>query len=153
MTMDTTIEEVLEDFEYLDDWEERYQEIIDLGKKLPPLDDACKTDAYKVKGCVSQVWLVPHVAGTLPPTITFDADSDAHIVRGLVAILLMVYSGKTPRQILDADIEGIFDRLDLASHLSPSRSNGFRSMVKKIRSIASGALADQTNQGRPPIPA
>ena len=142
MTLDTTIEEVLEDFEYLDDWEERYQEIIDLGKKVPPLDDAYKTEAYKVRGCVSQVWLVPHVAETMPPTISFDADSDAHIVRGLVAILLMVYSGKTPEQILDADIEGIFNRLDLASHLSPSRSNGFRSMVKKIRSIARGALAN-----------
>ncbi len=142
MTLDTTIEEVLEDFEYLDDWEERYQEIIDLGRKLPALDDAYKTEAYKVKGCVSQVWFVPHVEDTLPPTITFDADSDAHIVRGLVVILLMVYSGKTPQQILDADIEGIFNRLDLASHLSPSRSNGFRSMVKRIRSIASGALAN-----------
>ncbi len=142
MTLDTTIEEVLEDFEYLEDWEERYQEIIDLGRKLPPLDESYKTEAYKVKGCVSQVWLVPHVAETLPLTITFDADSDAHIVRGLVAILLMVYSGKTPRQILDADIQGIFDQLDLAAHLSPSRSNGFRSMVKKIRSTASGALSN-----------
>ena len=142
MTLDTTIEEVLEDFEYLDDWEERYQEIIDLGRKLPALDDAYRTDAYRVKGCVSQVWLVPHVEDTLPPTITFDADSDAHIVRGLVVILLMVYSGKTPQQILDADIEDIFNRLDLASHLSPSRSNGFRSMIKKIRSIASGAMAN-----------
>ncbi len=142
MTLDTTIEEVLEDFDYLEDWEERYQEIIDLGRKLPPLAESYRTEAYKVKGCVSQVWLVPHVAETLPPTITFDADSDAHIVRGLVAILLMVYSGKTPRQILDADIEGIFDRLDLASHLSPSRSNGFRSMVKKIRTIAGSAQAN-----------
>ena len=142
MTLDTTIEEVLEDFEYLDDWEERYQEIIDLGRKLPPLDDTYKTEAYKVKGCVSQVWLVPRVEDTLPPTISFDADSDAHIVRGLVVILLMVYSGKTPRQILDADIEDIFQRLDLASHLSPSRSNGFRSMVKKIRSIATSAQAN-----------
>ena len=142
MTLDTTIEEVLEDFEYLDEWEERYQEIIDLGRKLPPLDDAYKTDAYRVKGCVSKAWLVPRVADTLPPTISFDADSDAHIVRGLVVILLMVYSGKTPRQILDADIEDIFQRLDLASHLSPSRSNGFRSMVKKIRSIATSAQAN-----------
>ncbi len=140
--LETTIEEVLEDFEYLEDWEERYQELIDLGKKVPRLDDAYKTEAYRVKGCVSQVWLVPRVAETLPPVITFDADSDAHIVRGLVAVLLMVYSGKTPQEILDADIEHIFDRLDLASHLSPSRSNGFRSMVERIRSIASGALAN-----------
>ena len=142
MTLDTTIEEVLEDFEYLDDWEERYQEIIDLGRKLPVLDDSYRTEAYRVKGCVSQVWFVPHVTETQPPTISFQADSDAHIVRGLVAILLMVYSGKTARQIQEADIEGIFNRLDLASHLSPSRSNGFRSMVKKIRSIADAALAN-----------
>ena len=142
MTLDTTIEEVLEDFEYLEEWEERYQEIIDLGKKLPALDDSYRTEAYRVKGCVSQVWLVPNVADTLPPTITFQADSDAHIVRGLVAILLMVYSDKTPRQILEADIEGIFTRMDLASHLSPSRSNGLRSMVKKIRSIADASLAN-----------
>lgn len=139
--MDMTIEELIEDFEYLDDWEERYQEIIDLGKQIPPLPETYKTEAYKVRGCVSQVWLVPKVSDTSPPVISFDADSDAHIVRGLVAILLMVYSGKTPQEILDADIQSIFDKLDLTSHLSPSRSNGFQAMVKKIRSIAEGALA------------
>ena len=142
MKFDTTIEEVMEDFEYLDDWEERDQEIIDLGKKLPPLEDCYKAEVYKVKGCVSQVWLVPHVTDSLPPIITFDADSDAHIVRGLVTILMMAYSGKTAEQILDVDIHGIFDQLDLKAHLSPSRSNGFLAMVKKIRSIASVALAN-----------
>ena len=136
-----TIEELIEDFEYLEDWEERYQEIIDLGKQIPPLPEAYKTEAYKVRGCVSQVWLVPSVNEAKPPVLTFAADSDAHIVRGLVAILLMVYSGKTPQEIIEVDIQAIFDKLDLASHLSPSRSNGFQAMIKKIRSTAEGAMA------------
>lgn len=136
-----TIEQLIDDFEILDDWEDRYQEIIDLGKQLPDLPGEYKIEEYKVRGCVSQVWLVPKVTDTTPPVISFDADSDAHIVRGLVAILLMIYSGKTPREILDVDIQGIFDKLDLKSHLSPSRSNGFQAMIKKIRNIAQGALA------------
>ncbi|MBT5872378.1 MAG: SufE family protein [Candidatus Latescibacteria bacterium] len=136
-----TIDQLIDDFEILDDWEDRYQEIIDLGKKIPGLIDEKKTDAYRVKGCVSQVWLVPHVQESSPPVISFDADSDAHIVKGLVAILLMIYSGKTAREILDVDIEGIFTKLDLTSHLSPSRSNGFHAMVARIRSIAEGSLA------------
>jgi cysteine desulfuration protein SufE len=94
-----------------------------------------------VRGCVSQVWLVPRVRGADPPVIEFEADSDAHIVRGLVALLLIIYSGKTPQEILRVDIQDIFKRLDLASHLSPSRSNGFQSMVRKIRDIAEGAMA------------
>jgi cysteine desulfuration protein SufE len=139
--MGTTIDQLIEDFESLEEWEERYQEIIDLGRQLPPLPEEYKTDAYKVRGCVSQVWLVPKVSGAHPPVIEFMADSDAHIVKGLVAILLMVYSGKTPREILTVDIQRLFNKLDLASHLSPSRSNGFQAMVKKIRSIAESALA------------
>ena len=136
-----TIEQLIEDFEFLDDWEDRYQEIIDLGKKISGLSDGYKTEAYRVKGCVSQVWLVPRVSDASPPIISFDADSDAHIVRGLVAILLMIYSGKTAKEIIEVDIQDIFTKLDLASHLSPSRSNGFQAMVKRIRSIAEGALA------------
>ncbi len=139
--MAMTIEQLIEDFELLDDWEERYQEIIDLGKQLPELPDAYRTEAYKVRGCASQVWLVPSVTDDKPPVIAFRADSDAHIVRGLVAILLMIYSGKTAKAILDVDIQAIFNRLGLASHLSPSRSNGFQSMVKKIRDIAENAVA------------
>ena len=140
MALDITIDEFLEDFKYLEEWEERYQEIIDLGRKLPPLKESYKTEQYKVQGCVSQVWLVPHVIDARQPVVNFDADSDAHIVRGLVAILLIVYSGKTPQQILDTDVQVIFEGLDLKSHLSPSRSNGFIAMVKKIRSIAKAAL-------------
>lgn len=139
--MAMTIEQLIEDFELLDDWEERYQEIIDLGKQLPELPDAYKTEAYKVRGCASQVWLVPSVTDDEPPVITFRADSDAHIVRGLVAILLMIYSDKTAKDILNVDIQAIFNQLELASHLSPSRSNGFQSMVKKIRAIAENAVA------------
>lgn len=139
--MPMTIEQLIEDFELLDDWEERYQEIIDLGKQLPELPDAYKTEAYKVRGCASQVWLVPSVTDDKPPVIGFRADSDAHIVRGLVAILLMIYSDKTAKAILEVDIQAIFNRLELASHLSPSRSNGFQSMVKKIRDIAENAVA------------
>lgn len=136
-----TISQLIEDFEFLEDWEDRYQEIIDLGRQLPELPAEYKTEEYKVRGCVSQVWLVPRVNDTNPPMIEFIADSDAHIVKGLVAILLMVYSGKTPQQIMDVDIQGIFKKLDLASHLSPSRSNGFQAMVKRIKGIAQGALA------------
>ncbi len=136
-----TIEQLIEDFEFLEDWEDRYQEIIDLGKKLPGLPDEYKTEAYRVRGCVSQVWLVPRVSDADPRVISFEADSDAHIVRGLVAILLMIYSGKTAGDILEVDIQRIFNRLDLTSHLSPSRSNGFQAMIKRIRSIAEGALA------------
>lgn len=139
--MAMTIEQLIKDFEYLDDWEERYQEIIDLGKHLPELPEVYKTEVYKVRGCASQVWLVPTVTDTKPPVIAFRADSDAHIVRGLVAILLMIYSEKTAQEILAVDIESIFGRLELASHLSQSRSNGFQSMVKKIRAIAENAAA------------
>lgn len=139
--MTTTIEQLIEDFTSLEDWEERYQEIIDLGRQLPPLPERYKTDEYKVRGCVSQVWLVPRVSDLKPPVIEFIADSDAHIVRGLVAILLMVYSGKTPQEILAVDIQTLFNKLELGAHLSPSRSNGFQAMVKKIRSFAEHALA------------
>lgn len=139
MTM--TIDQLIEDFEILEDWEDRYQEIIDLGRQLPVLPEDYKTEEYRVRGCVSQVWMVPKVSDTSPPVIEFIADSDAHIVKGLIAILLMIYSGKTPREILDTDIQVIFDKLDLISHLSPSRSNGFQAMIKKIKSIAQGALA------------
>ena len=138
MTM--TIDQLIEDFEILEEWEDRYQEIIDLGRQLPVLPEEYKTEEYRVRGCVSQVWMVPRVGDTKPPVIEFIADSDAHIVKGLIAILLMIYSGKTPQEIIDVDIQAIFDKLDLVSHLSPSRSNGFQSMVKRIKTIAQGAL-------------
>lgn len=134
--MDTTIDRILQNFEVLTDWEERYRYIIDLGRKLPPLEEAYKTDDNRVQGCVSNVWLVTEVKNGDPPTIEFRADSDAQIVKGLVAILLAMYSGKTAREILTADIRGVFEKLELAKHLSPNRANGFASMVKRIHELA-----------------
>lgn len=136
-----TIEQLIDDFEYLEDWEDRYQQIIDLGRQLPAFPEEYKTDEYRVRGCVSRVWMVPRVNEGDPPHIEFMADSDAHIVKGLVAILLMIYSGKTPQEIMAVDIQEIFDKLELGQHLSPSRSNGFHAMVKRIRAIADHAMA------------
>jgi cysteine desulfuration protein SufE len=133
---DPRLEDLVETFEFLDDWEERYRYIIDLGKDLPPLEEVEKAPENKVEGCVSQVWLLvdedPEHAGGL----RFRGDSDAHIVKGLVAILLTLFNGRTPQEILDFDARGALERLDLAGHLSPSRSNGLFSMVKRIRAMA-----------------
>lgn len=134
-----TINQIISNFEFLDNWEERYRYVIDLGRKLPDLDDSQKIEENRVKGCVSNVWLVTNVHEGDPPTLEFNADSDAHIVRGLVAILLIVYSGKTPAEIVNIDIRGIFQQLDLEKHLSPSRSNGFFSMVERIQTLANAA--------------
>lgn len=132
------IEELIENFEFLDDWEERYKYIIDLGKNLKSLDDVFKTEDNRVKGCTSQVWLVSkEKEGSGENTILeFEADSDAHIVRGLVSILLTVFSQKTAKEILAIDEEDIFLKLGLDSHLSPSRRNGLVSMVERIKSFA-----------------
>ena len=130
-----TIEDVLESLEFLDSWEERYRFIIELGKKLPPMDDALKTEATKVEGCMSQVWLVGRVSGS-PPTVELVADSDAIVVRGLIALLEVVYSGKGPSEILATDIDDLFDRLGFASHISVNRRNGFYAMVERIKGIA-----------------
>jgi len=135
MLMD--IDEIVENFEYLEDWEDRYRYIIDLGRGLPLMDESDKNDRTKVQGCMSQVWMVSRVhPESTPPTITFLADSDAHIVKGLIAILLAVYSGKTPREIMEFDIEDAFGRLGLDQHLSPNRRNGFYAMVERIREAA-----------------
>ncbi|MFA7275601.1 MAG: SufE family protein [Pseudobdellovibrionaceae bacterium] len=127
----TTIDDIIESFSLLDDWESRYELLIELGKKLPPMPEAFKTDDYLVKGCVSQVWIVPQIdAGVF----TFQADSDAHIVKGLVALLYMIFNKRPANQLRQVDIEGIFTRLDLAQNLSPNRRNGFYAMTEKIRS-------------------
>jgi len=139
--MDLSIERIMENFDVLTDWEERYRYIIELGRKLEPLDDAFKTDENRVQGCVSNVWLVTDVGDGDPPTIQFQADSDAQIVKGLVAILLALYSGKTAKEILTADIRAIFEKLELAKHLSPNRANGFASMVKRIHELALATAA------------
>ncbi|MEQ8376006.1 MAG: SufE family protein [Roseibium aggregatum] len=141
--MTTTLSEILETFDFLDDWEDRYKYLIDLGKEMPDLADAEKTDANKVRGCVSQVWLITTIdkTGDGTPVLSFRGDSDALIVQGLVAIVTSLFSGKTAQDILDTDVEGIFAKLGLQEHLTPQRSNGLKSMVGRIRSDAQGALA------------
>ncbi len=134
-----TIDRIIENFEILGDWEEKYRYVIDLGRKLPGLDERHKTEVNRVKGCVSNVWLLTRVNDDSPPRLEFEADSDAHIVRGLVAILLTIFSGRTPSEIVDTDVRAIFEQLDLEKHLSPSRSNGFFSMVERIQTLAKAA--------------
>jgi cysteine desulfuration protein SufE len=132
----TTIDEIRESFAFFDDWEDRYKFIIDLGRELPPTPDALKVDANIVRGCQSQVWIDHRVdAGRLYFTI----DSDALIVRGLIAIVLAAFNGRTPAAILAYDIDGLFSDLDLLRHLSPTRGNGLAALVKRIRDIAVAA--------------
>jgi len=137
-----TIDDITENFALLDDWDDRYRYVIELGRGLAPLPDAMRTDANKVQGCASQVWLDTTVVldGDRGPVLTFVGDSDAHIVRGLIAILLALYSRRTARDVLATDAIAVFDRLGLRDHLTPQRSNGFRSMVERIKSDARGAL-------------
>ena len=138
--MTVALEELAETFEFLDDWEERYRYIIDLGRKLEPLPDEYRIDDYRVQGCVSQVWLVPRADPTDETRIQFVADSDAHIVKGLIAIALLLFDDKTPEEILEIDTREVLRRLDLAEHLSPSRSNGFYAMIRRIRETAERRL-------------
>jgi cysteine desulfuration protein SufE len=139
----TAIDEIVENFTLLDQWDDRYRYVIELGRTLPPLPESAYTDANKVRGCASQVWLVTHVKpdSTAGPTLTFAGDSDAHIVRGLIAILLALYSGKSAREILETDALDLFDRIGLRENLTPQRSNGLRSMVERVRAEAKAALA------------
>ncbi len=139
----TTIDEIIENFSLLDEWEDRYRYVIELGKMLESLPDALKTDQNKVSGCASQVWLSTTISHAIDgePVLMIHGDSDAHIVRGLVAILLALCSGKTAQDILKADPVALFERLGLREHLTPQRSNGFKSMVGRIRAEASEMLA------------
>lgn len=134
------IDSLIEDFGFLDDWEDRYRYVIELGKTLPPLADSERTETNKVRGCASQVWFVSEVARNGEPVLRFRGDSDAHIVRGLIAILMALYSGRPAREILAADPEAVFRRLGLREHLTSQRSNGLSSMVGRIRSDAEAAL-------------
>jgi cysteine desulfuration protein SufE len=138
-----TIDEIVENFTVLEEWDDRYRYVIELGRSLPPLAESAHTEANKVQGCASQVWLLTHVKpdGATGPILTFEGDSDAHIVRGLVAILLALYSGKGAREILETDALALFDRIGLRENLTPQRSNGLRSMVERIRSEANAAMA------------
>jgi cysteine desulfuration protein SufE len=139
-----SIEQILDDFEVLDSWDDRYRYVIELGRALPPFPDAERTDKNKVQGCASQVWMV---SDTRPakngggPVVELQGDSDAHIVKGLIAILLALYSGQPAKKILETDAIELFNRLGLGEHLTPQRSNGFRSMVERILRDAQAALA------------
>jgi cysteine desulfuration protein SufE len=137
--IEDTLEDLAAEFDVLGDWEERYRYVIDLGRELSALTDLERSDANKVRGCASQVWLVtePQADGTL----TFRGDSDAHIVRGLIAVLLRLYSGRPPQEILAFDAKAAFDKLGLAGALSAQRSNGLASMVARIRRDADYAAA------------
>ena len=137
------IAEIIDNFSVLDDWDDRYRYLIELGRELPLLAQAAHNDANKVQGCASQVWLDTSVRpnGADGPVLTFEGDSDAHIVRGLIAVLFATYSGRGAKEILATDAIALFEKLGLREHLTPQRSNGFRSMVERIRRDAQAALA------------
>jgi cysteine desulfuration protein SufE len=129
----TDLQRILDDFAFLDDWEDRYRYVIDLGRDLPPFPDEARTPRNKVQGCVSQVWLETERGAGPDPVMRFLGDSDAHIVRGLVAIMLALFSGHRASEIAKIDAEAVLKRLGLDEHLTPQRSNGLRSMVARIR--------------------
>jgi len=139
----TTLDEIVDNFSLLDEWDDRYRYVIELGRGLAPLSERDRSERNKVQGCASQVWLATTVRpdGGSGPVLTFCGDSDAHIVRGLIAILFAMFSGKHADEILSADAIALFEQLGLREHLTPQRSNGFRSMVERIRSDARAALA------------
>jgi len=138
-----TIAEIVSNFSLLDEWDDRYRYVIELGRSLPPLEERDRNAANKVQGCASQVWLATEVKpdGADGPVLSFSGDSDAHIVRGLIAILFAIYSGKHAREILGTDAVALFEQMGLREHLTPQRSNGFRSMVQRIKSDAMAAMA------------
>ncbi|MGB6394813.1 MAG: SufE family protein [Bradyrhizobium sp.] len=138
-----TIDEIRENFALLDDWDDRYRYVIELGRTLEPMSEAEHSAANKVQGCASQVWLSKRIDRNNgnEPVLNYLGDSDAHIVRGLIAILLTLYSGHTPRQILSTDAIALLDEFGFREHLTPQRSNGLRSMVERIRSDARQVLA------------
>lgn len=137
-----TIDEIRDNFELLDEWDDRYRYVIELGRTLEPMPEAEHSAANKVNGCVSQVWLSKRIDGSgTDPKLSYLGDSDAHIVRGLIAILLTLYSGHTPQQILATDAIAVFDEFGFRDHLTPQRSNGLRAMVERIRADAREALA------------
>ncbi|MCF8879241.1 SufE family protein [Hyphobacterium sp. SN044] len=136
MSVQHDIEILVDEFDLLGDWEQRYRYLIDMGKALPPFPEDARDDAHRVKGCVSQVWLVTRRDGD---RLVFEADSDAHIVRGLAALLIRLYSGRTAEEIRSVDARDVLARIGLAEHLSPQRSNGLNSMIARIQGEAGGA--------------
>lgn len=143
------LEEIADNFALLDDWDDRYRYLIELGKALEPLPPEAHNEANRVRGCASQVWLETHPERADGGVrLRFRGDSDAHIVRGLVALTLALFSGRSPDAILRTDAQAVFDRLGLGSHLTPQRSNGMRAMVERIRADARSAIsAAQSGSG------
>jgi len=138
-----TVDELLDEFDELLDWEERCDYLIDLGFELPKMADEYKTDENFVHGCQSNVWLYASMSDDPTPVMHLTADSDAMIVRGLIAVLLTVYSGRTAAEILDTDINEIFEKLGLNTHLSSTRRNGLHGMVQRVRALAAQAATDR----------
>lgn len=141
-----TFDALIDDFALLDDWEDRYRYVIELGKALPALPDADRTDATKVRGCASQVWLVSETDRGGDPVLHFRGDSDAHIVRGLIAVLFALYTGRRASEILATDAEASLGRLGLRQHLTSQRSNGLSAMVARMRADAAEALDEPAAQ-------
>ncbi|PLW76978.1 SufE family protein [Cohaesibacter celericrescens] len=140
--MSISIDEIIDNFSYIDDWEERYRYVIELGRDLKGLSPEAMTEANKVQGCVSQVWLTTELSGDSDnPTLIFQGDSDAHIVKGLVAIALITFSGKSAKEILATDADAIFNKIGLHDHLTPQRSNGLQAMIGRIKTDAQNALS------------
>ena len=135
------VDELVENFAQLGPWEERYRYLIELGRKLPPLPETDRVEANKVRGCMSQVWLSSRLLAGPPARIELRGDSDAHIVKGLIALLFKLYAGRTPREMLALDVKSVFERLGLESHITMNRRNGFYAMVERIRVLAENAAA------------
>ncbi len=141
-------EDIVDTFEFLDGWEDRYRHVIELGRTLPDLDEALKVPGAKVAGCASQVWIVPRVQGQGPQAVIgFDGDSDAMIVKGLIAVLHAMYAGLTAEAALRVDAGAELARLGLNDHLSAQRSNGLRAMVARLREVAAEAASGDAGKG------
>lgn len=137
MTLDELkLDDVFETFEVLEDWEDRYRYLIDLGRMLPAFPEEARTPANKVRGCISQTWLNPRLSDDNPPKLFFEGDSDAHIVKGLVALMMLLFSGRTAKEIIETDAKAVLETLGLSRHLSPMRTNGLFALVGRIQSIA-----------------
>ena len=144
----SSIDEIIENFDLLEEWDDRYRYLIELGRTLPPLPETARNDSNKVRGCASQVWITSRTSGPRDdPLLTFNGDSDALIVKGLIAIAFMIYSGKPASQILTADAGAVLGKLGLAGHLTQQRSNGFASMIQRIKSDAAAALQAFSSSG------
>jgi cysteine desulfuration protein SufE len=140
-----TLEQIEQDFAVLDDWEDRYRYIIELGRELPPFEEVYRTSANKVQGCASQVWLKSFVTENGQARLSFTGDSDAHIVRGLIAIAFALFSGQTAQKILGTDAEKVLGRLQLTDHLTPQRSNGFKSLIQRMKEEARQAVSAEAS--------